>query len=149
MAIAAEDGQVAVPVSPSPAVSGAGEEPAPPIWLLGIIAALFVVKLAWIDPATTWLRCVSTADRVCGAQATVAVAFPDAPSLRGYTMASDTVHRGGELPVDLYWQGEPGVTTALTSFVHVRNSQAGRGDEPALRATRSGRRMSMSRRVGC
>jgi hypothetical protein len=98
-------------------------EPAPRVWFLGILAALLVVKLAYIDPATTWLRCVSTAGHVCGAQAVVGVSFATAPSLCGYTVASSTVRPGSELRVDLYWRGEPGVTTGLSSFVHVRNSK--------------------------
>ncbi len=115
--------EMVVPVIASSAANGTDVEPAPPVWFLGILAALLVVKLAYIDPGTTWLRCVSTPEQVCGAQETVGVSFPAAPSLRGYAVASSTVRPGSELRVDLYWQGEPGLTTAVSSFVHVRNSK--------------------------
>ena len=88
---------------------------------------LLIFKLAYVDPATTWLRCTSTPTRVCDAQATVDVGFAGAPRLRGYTVPSATTRRGDEFRVDLYWQGEPGADKALSSFVHIRNS---RKDQP-------------------
>jgi hypothetical protein len=102
--------------------SPSGAELAPPIWLLGALTVLLIFKLAYVDPATTWLRCTSTPARVCDAQATVDVGFAGAPRLRGYTIPSATARRGDDLRVDLYWQGEPGADRALSSFVHIRNS---------------------------
>jgi len=104
------------------AVGGIGGE-APPFWLLLGVTALLVVKFAYVDSMTTWFRCVSTPDRVCGADATVAIPFPDAPSLRGYAVPTYKVKPGGELRVSLFWQGERGAARRLSSFVHVRNSQ--------------------------
>ena len=95
---------------------------APSAWLLIGLTAVTVFKFAYIDPATTWLRCVSTATRVCGAQA-AAVQFAAAPSLHGYAVATENARPGGELRVTLFWQGTPGVTERLSSFVHVRNSR--------------------------
>jgi hypothetical protein len=96
---------------------------APPTWLLIGATALLVIKFAYVDGATTWLRCVSTPDRVCGAEATVSIPFPEAPTLRGYEAPSYEAKPGGELRLSLFWQGEPGATRRLSSFVHIRNSQ--------------------------
>ena len=75
------------------------------------LTAVLVLKFAYIDPATTWLRCASTAGQVCGAQGTANVRFPDAPALRGYTLPASQVQPGDELRVDLYWGGEAGAKT--------------------------------------
>lgn len=109
----------------------AADEPAPPLWLLAGLAGLLIFKFAWVDGHTTWLRCVSTAERVCGAQATVDVAFADAPRLRGYTVSSPDVRRGAEVRVDLYWQGEPTAARRLASFVHIRRSRPEQAPSPA------------------
>ena len=98
-------------------------ESAPPISVLLVLSVLLAMKFAVIDPATTWLRCVSTATQVCGAQAAASVHFPGAPSLAGYTRTPDVVRPGDALRVDLFWRGAAGVTTPLRSFVHVRNSK--------------------------
>jgi hypothetical protein len=116
----------------------AADEPAPPLWLLIGVSALLIFKFAYVDGRTTWLRCVSTAERVCGAQATVDVAFAGAPGLRGYTVSSSDVRRGAEVRVDLYWQGE-GIAnrksqianrSALSSFVHIRRSRPEQAPSP-------------------
>ncbi len=114
----------AEPIAARPEAPAAAE-PAPPLWLLIGPTALLIFKFAYVDEHTTWLRCVSTAERVCGAQATVDVAFAGAPRLRGYTVSAAEVRRGTEVRVDLYWQGEPAAT---------RNSQlATRNSQPATR----------------
>jgi Alpha-(1->3)-arabinofuranosyltransferase len=95
----------------------------PPVWLLLGATALLVFKLAVVDSATTWFRCASTPARVCGAEATVDIPFPEAPSLRGYVVPTYKAKAGDELQVSLFWQGEPGAARHLSSFVHVRNSQ--------------------------
>ena len=119
--------QSAFEVAATAVRSPSGAELAPPIWLLGAVTVLLIFKLAYVDPATTWLRCTSTPARVCDAQATVDIGFAGAPRLRGYTVPSATARRGDDLRVDLYWQGEPGADKALSSFVHIRNS---RKDQP-------------------
>ncbi|MCU0500330.1 MAG: hypothetical protein MUC51_00945 [Anaerolineae bacterium] len=98
-------------------------DPPPPIWLMAGLTAMLMLKFTYIDPATTWLRCASTADRVCGAQGTANVRFPDAPALRGYTVPASQAQPGDELRVDLYWGGEAKTKTNLSSFVHIRNSR--------------------------
>jgi hypothetical protein len=95
----------------------------PPFWLLLGATALLVAKFTVVDSATTWFRCVSTPARVCGADATVNIPFPEAPSLRGYAVPTYTAKSGDELQVSLFWQGETGTARRLSSFVHVRNSQ--------------------------
>ena len=116
-------------------------EPAPPVWLLLALTALLVIKFAYVDGNTTWLRCVSTAERVCGAQATVDVAFAGAPRLRGYAVSSSNVARGVEVRVDLYWQGEAAAdrpspiahrasSSTLSSFVHIRRSRPEQAPSP-------------------
>ncbi len=98
-------------------------DPEPPGWLLVGLTTVLILKFAYIDPATTWLRCVTTPDKVCGADATFDVRFPDAPALRGYAAPSSQVQVGGELRVDLFWEGHAGAATPLSSFVHIRNSR--------------------------
>ena len=112
-------------------VPGAGRvEPAtsqdtalPPWWLLAGLTAVLAFKILCVDPSTTWLRCRSTAEQVCGAQASVDTPFPGAPRLRGYTVSADPLSPGGTLRMSLFWQGEPGVIPGLYAFVHIRNSQ--------------------------
>ncbi len=94
-----------------------------PVWLLLGATALLVVKYAYIDTATTWFRCTSTATRVCEAQVTVDIPFPGGPRLRGYTVSSYEAEPRQALRVTLFWQGEPDQAKRLSSFVHVRNSQ--------------------------
>jgi hypothetical protein len=116
----------------SPSAAGAGRSSpgeatamSLPWWLLTGLTAAFVFKVSYVDASTTWLRCVSTPDRVCGAQATVDVPFSGAPRLRGYTAPRAALKPGDVARVNLYWQGEPGVSKRLASFVHIRNSQKG------------------------
>jgi hypothetical protein len=75
-----------------------------------------------IDPQTTLMRCVSTADHVCGAGATANAVFVDAPALRGYSVDSYDVRAGGEVNLTLFWQANAPVERSLSSFVHVRPS---------------------------
>jgi hypothetical protein len=105
-------------------------EAAPSWWLLAALAALLVFKGLWIDPHTTWLRCVSTMDRVCGAEATVDIPFAGGHRLRGYAVSSYQVKAGDDLRVNLVWQAEPGLASSLHSFVHVRNSQPDQAVNP-------------------
>ena len=93
------------------------------MWLLVAGTALLVFKFGYVDSATTWLRCVSTATNVCGAQATTDIPFPGGPRLRGYDVGTQTLHPGGTLRVNLFWQGEAGSGEGLYTFVHVRNSR--------------------------
>jgi hypothetical protein len=95
------------------------------VWLLLGLAAFVGLKLLIIDPATTLFRCQSTDQRVCGADATVDVAFAGAPSLRGYAVPSYEAEPGGALRLDLFWEAQPGVAESLQAFVHIRNSQPG------------------------
>jgi hypothetical protein len=97
------------------------EESAPPLWLLALLTALLVFKFAFIDQHTTWFRCTSTLERVCGAQATVNVPLAGGPVLRGYTVSSYNLRPGDELRVTLYWQGVMEPLPRLYSFLHVRN----------------------------
>ncbi|MEJ5197814.1 MAG: hypothetical protein WHX53_02715 [Anaerolineae bacterium] len=132
--------KVTGPTAP-PQEAPPADEPTPPLWLLIGLTGLLIFKFAYVDRHTTWLRCVSTAERVCGAQATVDVAFADAPRLRGYTVSSADVRRGAEVRVDLYWQGQQDTGQAsnvkrqtssgvLASFVHIRRSRPEQAPSP-------------------
>ena len=92
---------------------------APPAWLLLGATALLVIKFAYVDRATTWLRCASTPDRVCGAEATVDIPFSEALRLRGYTVPSYQAKAGDPLRVTLYWQVDKPVEQPAASFVHL------------------------------
>lgn len=124
----------AAPPDASSPGAPAADEPAPPLWLLIALSALLIFKFAYVDRHTTWLRCVSTAERVCGAQATVDVAFTAAPRLRGYTVSAPEVRREAEVRVDLYWQGETETNrqspAPLASFVHIRRSRPEQAPSP-------------------
>ena len=98
-------------------------ETAPPWWLLVALTLLLAFKWLYVDPSTTWLRCVSTPERVCGAASTVNVAFAGGPRLRGYTVPSQTVKPGEDLRVVLFWQADEKPADNLYGFVHIRNSQ--------------------------
>ncbi len=108
-------------------VSDASRQPAPipTLWSLAALTALLALKIAYVDGHTSWLRCVSTAEHVCGAQATAQVVFASAPQLRGYDVVTPAVARGGTLKVNLTWQNGTAPLPRLHSFVHVRNSQKG------------------------
>ena len=112
--------------------AGRPGEPAPSPWLLAGLAGLLIFKFAYIDPTTTWLRCVSTAERVCGASAAVNVPFQGAPTLRGYDVESYDVAPGGEVHVKLFWQAEAGASRPLASFIHVRSSTPEQGVNPQV-----------------
>jgi hypothetical protein len=92
---------------------------APPVWLLLGATVLLVVKFAYIDGATTWFRCASTPDRVCGAEATVDIPFSGGPRLRGYVVSSHDMKAGDVLRVTLYWQVDDPVGRPAASFVHL------------------------------
>ena len=104
-------------------------EPAPSVWLLGALAGLLILKVAVIDPSTTLFRCVSTEQRVCGAQATTNADFVDAPSLRGYTIHTAQVRPGDQLRLDLYWEGIA-APRELSTFIHIRPSAEGQPGNP-------------------
>jgi hypothetical protein len=114
----------------APISTGAGEPlaegaVAPSWWLLAGLTGVLVFKAVYVDTSTTWLRCVSTPEQVCGAQASVDVPFAGGPRLRGYSVSQATLKPGDTLRVNLYWQGEPDLSKRLASFVHIRNSQKG------------------------
>jgi hypothetical protein len=96
---------------------------APALWLLLALTALVLFKILYVDSATTWLRCVSSAHAVCGAQTATQVPFTGGFTLRGYDVPSYRVQRGELVRANLFWEGSPSVGLRLHSFVHIRNSQ--------------------------
>lgn len=108
-----------------PAPAAAPPESAPSWWLLAGFTLLLAFKWFYVDTATTWLRCASTPERVCGADSTVDVAFAGGPRLRGYAVPSSTVKPGQDLRVALFWQADEQPAEPLYGFVHLRNSQPG------------------------
>ena len=91
------------------------------MWLLAGLSALLVFKFAYVDPQTTWLRCTSTAQRVCGADATTYAPLIGGPVLSGYTVSGYELAQGDELRVTVYWQGVEERLPRLHSFLHLRN----------------------------
>jgi hypothetical protein len=92
---------------------------APPVWLLLGATILVVTKFAFVDRATTWFRCTSTAERVCGAETLVDVPFSGGPRLVGYTVPSQQARAGDRLRVTLYWTADDTVEQPASSFVHL------------------------------
>ncbi len=104
----------------------AEREPGPPVWLLGALALVVLAKALYVDPQTTWLRCESTAETICGADTVATARFDRAPSLRGFSVSNGAVRPGEEVRLSLFWQGA-GENREVRSFVHIRNS---RPDQP-------------------
>ncbi|MEZ4767823.1 MAG: hypothetical protein R2844_05285 [Caldilineales bacterium] len=98
-------------------------ETAPSWWLLAGFTLLLAFKWFYVDTSTTWLRCASTPERVCGADNTTDVAFAGGPRLRGYAVPTQVVKPGEEFRVALYWQADEQPAEPLYGFVHIRNSQ--------------------------
>ncbi len=114
-----------------PPASDAQPEPAAlPLWSLVGLTALLVLKIAVVDPHTTWFRCASTRERVCGAQMTTDVPFVGAPRLRGFAVESYHLNPGEQVRLEVYWEGIEGMTDRLWSFVHVRPSAEGQPGNP-------------------
>ncbi len=107
----------------------AGRATVPVSVLLGL-TGLLALKFVVIDPYTSWFRCASTSARVCGAQATVDVAFQGAHRLRGYTVESAVVPVDGEVRLRLYWEAVAGTGRPLAAFVHVRNASPDQPPSP-------------------
>jgi hypothetical protein len=91
--------------------------------LLVLVTALLIFKIAYVDGHTTWFRCVSTQDRVCGAQVSTQARFAQGIHLRGYELPSSQARAGGSLAMTVYWQIDHKIDRPLWSFVHVRNKQ--------------------------
>jgi len=115
---------------PEPPESLAGPEPGIPLWSLVGLTVLLLLKLVVIDPYTTWFRCASTAESVCGAQVTTDVPFVGAPRLRGFSVESYDLKPGDQVKMALYWEGVDGLTDRVWSFAHVRPSAEGQPGNP-------------------
>jgi hypothetical protein len=106
-------------------VSGAESRPAgpPSLWVLVALTGLLVFKMVYVDRHTSWLRCTSTSERVCGMPAAAQVKFAHGLQLRGYDVETPVVAPGGTLKVQVTWQSGTAPLPRLHSFVHVRNSR--------------------------
>ena len=113
-----------------PSKSHAGPEPGLPLWSLVGLTALLLLKLLVIDPHTTWFRCASTAEDICGAQMTVDVPFAGAPRLRGFSVESYDLKPGDQVKMAVYWEGVEVLTDRMWSFAHVRPSAEGQPGNP-------------------
>jgi hypothetical protein len=119
------------PSEESPGSTGRDSSTSPPWWLLIGLTAALGFKVFYVDGHTTWLRCVSTPAKVCGAQVSIEIPFAGGPSLRGYSVSQTRLSPGQIIRVSLVWRGEPDPTQGaaavpvrrLASFVHIRNSQ--------------------------
>jgi hypothetical protein len=99
-------------------------------WLLpAFVTVALLFKVVYVDPQTSWFRCISTQERVCGAEVTVDIPFVGGPRLRGYSVQSYRVAAGERLRVSLVWQAEPEMPL-LHSFIHIRNGQPGQPVHP-------------------
>ena len=114
-----------------PASATRPQSAALPIWSLLGLTALLILKIVVIDPHTTWLRCASTEERVCGAQMTTDVPFVGAPRLRGFSVESYDLKPGDRVQLEVYWEGVDDLTERLWSFAHVRPSAEGQPGNPA------------------
>jgi len=108
----------------------AGPEPGIPVWSLAGLTVLLLLKLVVIDPHTTWFRCASTPESVCGAQMTTDVPFVGAPRLRGFSVESYDIKPGDQVKMAVYWEGVEGLTDRVWSFAHVRPSAEGQPGNP-------------------
>ncbi len=92
-----------------------GRSQIPHAGFLAILTVVLVFKFAYVDPATTWLRCVSTSERVCGAETATDVRFPAAPSLAGYTISGSQARPGAQLAWIFSGKASPELTVALAT----------------------------------
>lgn len=113
-----------------PSESLAGPEPGLPLWSLVGLTALLLLKLVVIDPHTTWFRCASTPENICGAQMTADVPFVGAPRLRGFSVESYDLKPGDLVKMAVYWEGVEGLADRVWSFAHVRPSAEGQPGNP-------------------
>ncbi len=106
-------------------------ESAPPLWLLAGLAVFLLLKLLVLDPHTTAFRCQSTSEKVCGAQVTTDVVYPDGGAiLRGFAISTDHARPGDVIHVRLYWEAQLGMADPIHSFVHIRNPDLGSPQNP-------------------
>ncbi len=96
-------------------------ETAPSPWLLVGLAAFLLLKIFLLDPHTTLFRCQSTPRKVCGAQVTTDVVYPNGAILRGFSISTNHARPGDVIHVRLYWEAQNHVSGSLHSFVHIRN----------------------------
>jgi hypothetical protein len=95
---------------------------APPFWLLGLLTLTLGIKILYVDPHTTWFRCVTVTTDVCGAAVTVNVPFQGAATLRGYSLDTLELSHGDVLRGQLFWQADVAIQHQYHRFVHIRNS---------------------------
>ncbi len=84
-----------------------------------LVLALFLVKVAIIDPYTTLFRRRSPAGQVIGVEHPAHVNLDDKVLFLGYDLASDTVRQGEALHLRLYWQALHPLEKNYSSFVHL------------------------------
>ena len=91
------------------------------VWPLGLLLALlFIAKVGFIDPHTTWFRQNSPPDQVTGAQYPMRVSMEDNVLFLGYDLVGQEMVRGGELlQVRLYWQATGPISGDYVSFIHL------------------------------
>jgi hypothetical protein len=94
-------------------VSGSG--------LLGILLMIvFVAKIGFVDPYTTWFRRQSPPGKVVAAQHPMHIQLEDNVLFLGYDLVgNEVVHAGEPLQVRLYWQTSGPLSGDYVSFVHL------------------------------
>jgi hypothetical protein len=86
----------------------------------GLLLAIFVAKVAFVDPYTSWFRQESPPDQVAGAQHPAHVTLEDNVLFLGYDLeGGGVVREGARLHVRLYWQSTGPVSVDYMSFVHL------------------------------
>jgi hypothetical protein len=90
-------------------------------WPIGVLLAfLFIGKVSFVDPHTTWFRRESPPGRVVDAEYPMYVPMDDNVLFLGYDLVSNEVVRSGELlQVRLYWQATGLVSGNYISFIHL------------------------------
>ena len=100
-------------------------QPAPAGWpgslaLSALLLGLLGVKVAWVEPHTSWFRVDSPPDIVLPASHRADVVLGDQVRLIGYDIDRTTVRQGAELHVRLYWQALQPLPQSYASFVELR-----------------------------
>lgn len=94
-------------------------EAAPMPWLLLGLTALLIIKVAVLDPHTTFLRAVSTCAAIREANAQVDITYGEHIRLCGYRLPRTTFRAGEWLTITLYWQIDAAFMQPAYSFVHL------------------------------
>jgi hypothetical protein len=85
----------------------------------GLALVLFVAKVVYIDPQTSWFRAASDLERIPGLEHPVKVNFDDRVMLLGYTVDKRVARPGESVEVTLFWRALQPLDRQYSAFLHL------------------------------